>query len=87
VSEGEGEFKIERAVLSIDGNQACASLGDNLQEGQAEFEPVLPRAGEFLYKAQIRAGAIALVKLYKKLGRRDFSFEWWPARPGPAKAN
>ena len=29
-----------QAVVSIDGDQACALLGPNLQEGEAEFYPV-----------------------------------------------
>lgn len=57
------------AVLSIDGNAACALVGPNLQEGTAEFVnvPLKPEEPGYMAAAYLAAGR-ALVHLEEKLG-------------------
>ena len=76
---------MERAELSVDGNCGCALLGENLQEGEAEFVEVEQRPGEFLYEAEVRACWAAFKKLKERLGK-DLTYAWYPRRPGSAGA-
>ena len=78
-------MRLERAVLSIDGNCGCALLGDNLQEGEAEFVEIVPRADEHLYHAEVRACWAALNNLRKRLGR-PITYAWHPRKPGSSGA-
>lgn len=59
----------ERALIGIDGNCGFALLGENLQEGEAEFVEVVKVPDEHIYKAEIRAAAKALRALEARLGR------------------
>lgn len=76
---------MERVVLSVDGNCGCALLGENLQEGEAEFVEVQQRKDEHLYEAEVRACWTAFKKLKKRLGR-PLTYAWHPRRPGSAGA-
>lgn len=60
----------ERALIGIDGNCGFALLGENLQEGEAEFVEVVEVRGENIYKAQIRAATRAFRALEARLGRK-----------------
>ena len=62
---------LARAVLSIDGNYACALLGENLQEGEAEFVEIIYPDGKNAsdaYKWERAAAFRALYKLRERLG-------------------
>ena len=59
---------IARAVLSLDGDCACALLGPNLQEGEAEFVKVDYSTSLPEWKAERRAAFLALEALRKRLG-------------------
>lgn len=76
---------MERAILSVDGNAGCALLGENLQEGEAEFVEVQQRSGEYLYEAEVRACCAAFRKLKQRLGI-PMTYAWYPRRPGSAGA-
>lgn len=77
---------MERAVLMVDGNCGCALLGENLQEGEAEFVEVAKRKDEYLCEAECRACWAAFQKLKTRLGR-DLTYAWGPPRrPGSAGA-
>jgi hypothetical protein len=63
--------ELKRAVLSIDGNCACALLGENLQEGEAEFVEISYPDGKNAsdaYLAERAAAFIALRQLRVRLG-------------------
>jgi hypothetical protein len=77
---------VERVILSVDGNAGCALLGENLQEGEAEFVVVEPRPDEVIYKAEVRACGAAFNALKLRLGRDDLPYAWYPRRPGSAGA-
>jgi hypothetical protein len=83
-SRNEGMI-MERAILSVDGNCGCALLGENLQEGEAEFVKVERRPDEYLHEAQVRACWAAFKNLKKRLGK-EFSYAWQTRRPGSAGA-
>lgn len=65
----ERSDKLERIEISIDGDHACALLGPNLQEGEAEFAPIegWPKA---TYKQEHAAMSAAYEKLAKRIGKR-----------------
>lgn len=67
-----------KVVLSIDGNQGCALLGENLQEGVCYFIPVKRVRGESKLHAGRRAAMAAYRELLTKLGRRekDLPYVW-----------
>lgn len=79
-------MKVERAVLSVDGNCGCALLGENLQEGEAEFveidSPIQPGTDEwprrYFYRlwedAAARACGIAYRRLRERLPGRVISY-------------
>ncbi|MDR3502895.1 MAG: hypothetical protein P4L79_09955 [Legionella sp.] len=58
---------VKRIYLSLDGSRACALLGENLQEGEAEFEPIKgwPSA---TYADERRAAFTAKKRLEERLG-------------------
>lgn len=58
--------ELDRVVLSLDGSHACALLGANLQEGEADFEPIegWPHA---TYAAERKAAFIAFRRLIDRL--------------------
>lgn len=76
---------MERAILSVDGNCGCALLGENPQEGEAEFAEVQQRPGEYLYEAEVRACWAAFRNLKARLGK-EFSYAWQTRRPGSSGA-
>lgn len=60
-----------RAILSVDGSHACALLGANLQEGEAEFEEIVypdGRDASDCYRHERAAAFRAPDKLRKRLG-------------------
>ncbi len=78
--------RLDRVRLMIDGDHACALLGENLQEGEAEFVRVFQREEEPLHWAQERACWTAFYRLMRRLGRtrETLSYEWYPRKPGSA---
>lgn len=76
---------MERAVLSVDGDHGCALLGENLQEGEAEFVKVEKRPDEHITRAESRACTQAYRNLCARLGRQ-ISYAWYPRQPGSAGA-
>lgn len=82
------ENEMKRAILSVDGNCGCALLGENLQEGEAEFVEIRPRSDEPLHEAEVRACWAAFNNLMKRLGltRDELSYAWYPRRPGSSGA-
>jgi ribonuclease HI len=77
---------MDRAILSVDGNAGCALLGENLQDGEAEFVVVAARHGEPRHEAEVRACWAAFKALKARLNRPDISYAWYPRRPGSAGA-
>ena len=73
--------EIERAELGVDGNCGFALLGENIQEGEAEFEEVHQHSDETLASAQARACRIALSRLRKRLAPREFSYYCGSSHP------
>lgn len=59
--------QVQRAELGVDGNCGYALLGNNLQEGEAEFETVVCQRDEPLHKAEDRASRIAYARLKARL--------------------
>ena len=62
---------LPRAVLSVDGDSACALLGENLQEGEAEVVKIEYTEGKNDYNGYIyerRAAFEALHRLRNRLG-------------------
>ena len=81
---------MERVTLMLDGNAGCALLGENLQEGEAEFVTVtdadLALTGEGWHhypKAAVRACHAAYDRLLKRLGyqERALPYAWYPRSP------
>ena len=80
-----------RAELGIDGNCGFALLGENLQEGEAEFvEIALPAEaskdpGRYHHsewvKAAKRAATTAYRQLKARLPDREFSYYLGPSHP------
>lgn len=64
------KYSVERAVIGVDGNCGFALLGENLQEGEAEFVEVGERKDEHIDYARSRAAGAALRKLESRLGKR-----------------
>lgn len=69
MSESRPLSRFDRIELSLDGSHACALLGSNLQEGEAEFAPIegWPNA---TYKQEHAAMSAAYEALAKRLGQR-----------------
>jgi len=68
---------MERAELGVDGNAGFALLGDNIQEGEAEFvviEGDEPRWTSAWHLAATRAASTAYRRLKERLPDRKFSY-------------
>lgn len=68
---------MERAELGIDGNCGFARLGENIQEGEAEFEEIIcdsPKWTSDYCNAAKRAINIAHRRLKARLAPREFSY-------------
>jgi hypothetical protein len=78
-------MSIPRAILSVDGDHGCALVGENLQEGEAEFVKVEPRKDEYICDAEVRACTQAYRKLKARLPY-PISYAWYPRKPGSAGA-
>ena len=73
-------FEMERAEIYIDGNAACALLGQNLAEGESEWMTIdndfrAKHPGLSQRELEWRAGREAFEKLKARLGR-PLSFVW-----------
>lgn len=82
--------EIERAELGVDGNCGFALLGENIQEGEAEFveialplerskDPYRYRSAEWCNAAQA-ASSLAFIALKLRLGR-PLSYYIGPSHP------
>lgn len=70
---------MERAILSVDGNCGCALLGENLQEGEAEFVEIdckEPQWTKAYREAAWKACWSAYQRLKARLSDRKFSYAW-----------
>jgi hypothetical protein len=67
-----------RAVLTIDGNCGCALLGENLQEGEAEFVEI--EEGRYP-DTHLVACKKALHKLRERLGLSELSYYFGQGHP------
>lgn len=73
---------MERAELFLDGNAACALLGEDLQSGEAEFVEInevrteLRKRHPDIYESEIERAAMfrAYRKLKDRLPNREFSY-------------
>jgi hypothetical protein len=63
----EEDMAIERAELGIDGNCGFALIGENLQEGEAEFEEF---AGDPKTSEGMRQAKLAINRAYQRLKGR-----------------
>lgn len=76
---------LERAELGVDGNCGFALLGENLQEGEAEFVEIAlpPEASKdpnrYFHSEWTRAAKIAATAAYRKLKARlpDRQFSYY----------
>lgn len=68
----------ERASIGIDGNCGYALLGDNIQEGEAEFVEVPNPGGRI---EQMIAAKAALARLRERLGMPRLSYFLAPSHP------
>lgn len=74
---------IERAELGIDGNCGFALLGENLQEGEAEFEEIKTDAPLWSMEGRLaskRAINRAFTRLKARIGR-PISYYIGPSHP------
>jgi hypothetical protein len=62
--------KPDRALLGTDGNCGFALLGSNIQEGEAEFEPIEGYSGGPWNSVTARSAEIAIHRAYKRLQER-----------------
>lgn len=70
----------ERAVLGVDGNAAFALLGDNLQEGEAEFVEINYDESRS-YVCELRAAKQALFNLRRRLNKPNLDYYFGPSHP------
>lgn len=66
-----------RAELGIDGNCGFALLGENIQEGEAEFVEIktaAPAGSSDWHHAAVRAATEAYNNLKRRLPDRQFSY-------------
>lgn len=64
-------MELQRAILNIDGSHACALLGENIQDGEAEFVEIVYPNGKNAsdaYRYERKAAFVALNNLRKRLG-------------------
>lgn len=84
VRDEEEETDMERAILGVDGNCGFARLGPNLQDGEAEFEPIKDFGKEW-HAEQHRQAKIAINKALQRLRERlypqRFSYALHPSHP------
>lgn len=75
---------MERAELGVDGNCGYALLGENIQEGEAEFEPIKDFGSEW-HAEQHRQAKLAINRAYQRLKARlpdrTFSYVLGPSHP------
>ncbi len=71
-------MELERAELGIDGNCGFALLGENIQEGEAEFVEIGP--ANDLY-ARLLAPKQALKKLKLRLNKPELSYFFGTSHP------
>jgi hypothetical protein len=67
----ENDIHKARAILKIDGSHACALLGDNIQDGEAEFVEIIYPNGKNSsdsYKHERASAFRALHRLRDRLG-------------------
>jgi hypothetical protein len=64
----------QRAELGIDGNCGFALLGENIQDGEAEFVEVVQMKDEPLHIAESRAATKAYNQLKARLGLPHLSY-------------
>lgn len=62
-------MKMQRAVLGIDGNCGFALVGENIQEGEAEFEEIRSTEPEWTSAYQ-REAKLAINRAYRRLKER-----------------
>lgn len=75
---------MERAIIGIDGNCGFALLGENLQEGEAEFVEIQctePKWTTAYSIAAQRAITQALRNLRKRLAPKEFGYALHPSHP------
>lgn len=60
---------MERAELGVDGNCGFALLGENIQEGEAEFEPIKD-FGLHCHREQRRQAKLAINRAFTRLKAR-----------------
>lgn len=73
---------MERAELGIDGNCGFALLGENLQEGEAEFVEIDNDNDNLRSINERRVCSLALINLRKRLPDREFSYYIGMSHPG-----
>jgi hypothetical protein len=75
---------MDRAELGVDGNCGFALLGANIQEGEAEFEPIKD-FGQHWHAEQHRQAKLAINRAFRRLkerlGRNDLSYFLGPSHP------
>ena len=75
---------IERAEIGVDGNCGFALLGEDLQQGEAEFVLIDTAAQKYSSEwedAACRAATKALSNLHKRLPDKHFSYYLGPSHP------
>ena len=61
--------ELPRALLSIDGSHACALLGENLQDGEAEFVEIVYPDGKNASNSYLHERAAAFKALHNLRAR------------------
>lgn len=69
----------DRAELGIDGNCGFALLGQNIQDGEAEFAEI-PK-WDNRHHAELAACKQALRQLRDRLGRPELNYYFGPSHP------
>lgn len=75
---------IERAELGVDGNAGFALLGENIQEGEAEFITIECKEPQWTtewHAAAVAATSAAYRKLRDRLPDRHFSYYLGTSHP------
>lgn len=77
----QGRPDMERAQLGVDGNCGFALLGENLQEGEAEFEQFI---GDVRTSEGTRQAKLAINRAFRRLKARigrPISYYLGPSHP------
>lgn len=76
-------MKVQHAELGVDGNCGFALLGENLQEGEAEFVEIKKSSFESIEQAEDRASRQAFNKLRERLDPERAWLTYWigPSHP------